>query len=263
MNSNLTFSITSNDFPEQDPANLDIVFNPPIFLQPTKQNSISLVGGSIVNSATNISSSFDNNKIRISKDDGVSWYDVIFPDGNYTLTSIMNVIAEVMIENNMYTGSLSSPSYFISITGSLTYSRINLLFRNALTSIDFSIGNFYKLLGFNQQIYHASDSLNYIAPNAAKLVGNLSYYTISIDIIKFGERVNNRVSSKIMKIAGAGVAGEVIRLDTQGSYDQNVYYPLDGDSNSRISNMKIVVRDAASNIVDFRGEQTFFQFSIR
>jgi len=248
--------ISSNVYPGVNPASFSASLNPQIIL-PQGEWEVALVDGQIVNSVNNLTATLGNNTMRYSNDNGVTWYDVTFPNGAYTTTGIQDQLQIVMYENGHYTTVNGVITYPIVFGVNLTLLRVNVQL-NADFTIDLSTGSLYQLLGFLQQQYAGgANGQIFTAPNNAQFTDASAFFMIACDAINGGIQ-NLQFPIGIIKIISGGDLGVALSLQSINGNDN--YFPV---KNNIFPQITFQVFDAIGNICDFGGEQTSFQLRFR
>ncbi len=251
-----SFFVSSNVSPNQSASNLTTQIYPPILL-PNLNYEVAIVGGSIVNSLANVSTSLNNNSFRYSPDNGTTWYTVNLPKGTYTTTGIQQQLQLALIANNNVTVSNGVNVYPITFSANLTFLKVQVQL-NGGYEVDFSNGNLYQLLGYLPQIYAGGiNGETFIAPNSAQFTNRSSFYMIYCDLIQGGLQ-NSIVPYGIMKIVPGGDLGYAISLVP--TFNDIDYFQV---KTQNITSINFMVLDAYGNIADLQGEPTSFQLRFR
>lgn len=248
--------VSSRLFPTQNPSYLNAIINPTIQLPDTNWE-VALVGGSLVNSVANVSSSLGNNSLRYSVNAGVDYFTVTFPTGSYSTTGIQNQMITAMDTNGHYTVSGSGERvYPITFSVNLSLLRVTLKL-NADCRVDFTVSTLYDLLGFNNQIYNGGTGTTFTASGIGKFTDRSVNYFIWCDAIQGGIQ-NDYFGQGVLRIVNGGDLGAGISLKPD-SYEVD-YFPV---KSKNISKINFVVYDALGTQADFNGEQTSFQLKFR
>jgi hypothetical protein len=253
--SSFSYFINSSSLSNINPANFTVTVYPQIVLD--KDWECAIVGGSLVNSVANVSAALNNTTFRYSPDSGTTWFTVVLPEGTYSTTGLQDQLQTVLDANNQYTTVNGERVYPINFGVNLTFLRVTVQL-NPNYEIDFSIGNFYQLIGFLSQIYTGGVSgTTFTAPNNATFTDRGLYYYIYSDVIQGGIQ-NQILTEGIMKIAPGGDLGSSISLvPTSLEVD---YFPV---KNKNISSITFMVLDGLGQVANFGGEQTSFQLRFR
>jgi hypothetical protein len=251
--------LSSVQFPSQDPANLEYIFNPPLVLD--GNYSLALVGGKITNSVPNVSPALNNNTFRYSLDDGASWTTVTIPTGTYNTAFLNQHLQDVMFANGDYTTVPPStdPVFAISFEASIALLRFRIVLKpNA--SIDLTIGNFYQLLGFaTPQIFDGGVSgATFTAPNIALFTTRGEIYYIQTDVIDGGLSLGeNRINGVLKAVESGGIGLPISLRDPSGDY---AYFPV---NLKRLNRLRVQVYDNFGALANFNGETTSFELRFK
>jgi hypothetical protein len=133
------------------PEDFTVKFNSSLRLDPTKKWGCGLVKLQGSYTWHNIEPQRNNNLVRYSPDGGTTWKNVLFPEGVYTYTDILNYIKYVMKENGDYTVVGDDDVFYFDMTFSFSTFLITIELSNNYR-LDLVTQNFANLLGFNAGI---------------------------------------------------------------------------------------------------------------
>ena len=123
-------------------------FTPEIVLNPNKVYYIALNSLSMSYSWHNVSHIYGNNTLKYSHDGGTTWTTITVPAGNYSYTDLNGYIKQALTQNNHSSSGIS-----------LSFIPARLLVYITLETnyqLDFTIGDFSDLIGFNKVIVTGS-----------------------------------------------------------------------------------------------------------
>ncbi len=169
------------EIPADNDGQVDVHFNT-IHLDPDKMYEISLSKLFCWNSFNNISSTLNNNILKYSSDAGTTWKTVTYEDGNYSLSEIQNALNDVLETN----GDIANAIYFQPI---MATSKLKVILQTDY-QIDFSVGNLYQRLGFNNIIYTA----NTTAPNRIDMYDGIREIFVMCNLVHAAYR-NNQIKN--------------------------------------------------------------------
>jgi len=251
--------INSVRYPNQNPADIQFIFNPPKILE--KKYEVACVGGKVVNSVPNISAKLGNNSLRYSVDGGNTFKVVTFPDGSYTTSGLEAELRSAMKGNGDYSVVNGEEIYKIDLKVSLYLLRIQIEL-DADTQLDLGHSDLYQVLGFSTgAILDGGVSGDTFTAEGTSLFTNRgSLFYIQTDIIDQGMIVGDGGNnlSGILKVKESSGLGFAVNLESPSGED--VYYPV---NTQNLTRMRVRVLDAFGVLADFRGETTSFQFRFR
>lgn len=153
------------------PENFNTKFNVPLIL-PNKNCSVALVHLQGIYSWHNIELRYNNNLIKYSPDNGITWKNILFPDGTYSYDDINKYIHYVMKQNNDYQVVLTEDTFDINLYFSLTELKVVIELTNNY-QLDLTSQNFSDLLGFDNQILTNPSNIGTRLSNITRSVDNL------------------------------------------------------------------------------------------
>jgi hypothetical protein len=130
------------------PEDFTVKFNPSLRLDPSKKWGVGLVKLQGSYTWHNIEVQRNNNLVKYSPDAGVTWKDVLFPDGVYTYTDIKNYIQYVMKQNGDYTVVDGDDTYDFDLNFSFSTFLITIELKNGF-QLDLVSQSFADLIGFD------------------------------------------------------------------------------------------------------------------
>ena len=152
-------------------------------LEENEQHFIALDHLSMTASWYNVRPEYENNTLRISKDKGANFEEILFPSGVYDYEDLNDFIHQKI-------GKLPSDDYGINILFDLTAYKVFIQLDENY-QIDFAgSGNFYVLLGFERKLLKVSGFGDFL-PNISNSIDNI-YLRCSLlsDSIVSGKRSN-------------------------------------------------------------------------
>jgi hypothetical protein len=228
---------TSSDF--------TINYAPPLRLDPSKSYEAALLSIDLYNSFPNIT--HENNQLRYSTDNGVTWKDISVKTGSYELTNINDEISRLLKEN----GESEDTKPYFSVKPNLSTLKSIVEVTSEFLRID--LGTIGPTLGFPPHTilgigYHESPDIVDIMKTTSILV--------NIDIIS-GSYVNGNRSPVIYSFFPDVPPGYKIVERPNPSL---VYYPV---NRFNIDRMRIWLTDQNNKSMDLRGESVTVRIAIR
>ncbi|PFX14257.1 Pulmonary surfactant-associated protein D [Stylophora pistillata] len=184
-------SLTCNNGPSQ---NLTTSFNPVMRLDPNREYFLALDEIAMSYSWYNVSSSYDNNKLKYSNDSGTTWHEIELPDGNFAYSEL-NAYVQRELEGSKH-----------SKTG-ITIKFVPALFKVLIGledgfQIDLQTGNFADLIGFTKKVV-TTTSYGEKSPDITRSVDDIYIRTniISESVVGEGEGIFDTLKNVGTKIA--------------------------------------------------------------
>lgn len=251
--------LSSLNFPGQDPASLEYTFNPPIQLDGPYE--MACVGGKIINSIPNVSSSLNNNTLRYSVDGGGTWHTVTLPEGSYQTTAIETEVRKAMDTNGDFTVVGGENVYGIDFKASNYLLRFQVILK-ANVQLDLSIGELYKLLGFSSPsiLDGGVSGDTFTAPNIALFTTGGENYYIQTDIVRYGMAVGSdstNIAGVIRGVESTALGYPVNLRDPSGQYP---YFPV---NTNVLRTIRIRCFDGLGRQANFRGEAAQYELRFR
>lgn len=191
-------------------SNFTIDFDSPIDVKKTDQYhwEVSLRSVTYTYSMRNIDSSYNNHTFMYSSDGGSTWNTVTLSGGIYSVEDIDTAFKAVMKANGDYTAGATPDLdvYYITFTVNYSTQRVKQVISDSNYRLDFSTGDFYKLIGANAAVVSATVE----GPNQADINRGVTSYNIHTDFTT-GTYVNGRVDNVIYNFIPNASAGYVIR----------------------------------------------------
>lgn len=184
-----------------DKVDETIQLNNPLIFNPNKSHYVKIIEAVISSHIQNINSFYNNNKIRVTI--GVSTiYDIVLKNGSYSFKDIQNAIENVLIQNTLIRIDPDSSNYLhpILIDGNEVLQRLYITIDNTalvtpeVITIDFSISNISKVMGFNSIIsgngLHEGDSISQMDffGNSARII-----LDIGSDLVVINEKSTKEI----------------------------------------------------------------------
>ena len=151
-----------------------VVFNP------LHEYEVALIGYSIWNSIKNISVENANNTLRINPGTG-SFVDIIIQDGIYGISELNGVIKKAL------SGLGHDPLKF-SIVGNFNTLKVDMFIGTGGWQVDFSVGNLYKILGFDNIQYNEG---SYSSPNKPNITNDIDSLSICSSLVDTRYNLSN------------------------------------------------------------------------
>lgn len=207
------------------------------------EHKIALAGATLWYSWHNISSKFENNKLKYFN--GKDWNTLTFPDGIYDADELNNYLEDVFQCNG------ENCSILFDVNNATN--RFILVLNDSKYAVDFNEGKLHELLGFEKKEY--KDKINH-----ALLPGNITRdvdrVLIHCSIISHSYQ-NNRMSDVIYSFTPKVSPGELINLEPF----QLKYLPL--NCTGYIYSIRIRITDQLDRLIDFNGENLTFELFIK
>ena len=142
-------SINREKTGENRPDNFLIKFNPPLNLNPEMKHSLAIDRSTMTYSWYNIRSSYKNNTIKYTNDQGVNWFTITFKDGMYSYTDINDYLQQYMEQKNHHsTDQRGNKVFDINISFILSTYRVLITFSDDKFQLDLRGTNF----GFEKKL---------------------------------------------------------------------------------------------------------------
>lgn len=187
----------------------------PIYLDANKRKSFRVLKVAMSPVIPNIYNfnGFNNTTLKISKNNGVNWTDVLFDNGVYTVNQLSEGINNVASQLSWWANS-SEPGFTLSynIVTQYIYIKLDSTKLNAVGQlcIDFGTSSIYSTLGYLQ----TACSFNTNGIHSATLAPELDSQSTSVDIyvscIQGTRYVNGNLSNSVLHLPIVDSATEII-----------------------------------------------------
>lgn len=157
-----------NGIKKSESHDFTISFSSGMNLDPNKKYYLALDKLNMSYLWYNISTTYGNNKIKYSHDDGTTWSTIVFPNGNYSYQDLNYYIQEV-IKENKHTVSNTEVGVSLSFESSVFKVLVTL---SDNYKIDLQEGKFNDLIGFDKVIINKT-SYNAKLPNITNSIDSL------------------------------------------------------------------------------------------
>ena len=236
---------------------LTIEPNPAIILDSNEVYFIGVSGGFIPIVMPNITAV--NNTVHMSNDAGVTWIDVIIPEGRYDLVDIQDYLTNIQRETTGFIVSGGdTEDHYDDIPGiTLSYdapsNKTSVYLR---PNFRFDVGTMGKLLGFSNDTIIDTERIKQYSPVAPQ-VDQFVYYQITCDLAAQKRNpINSRyVSSILMDAPHENNQPESIPFNNKISWVQM-------KNASVIDNITVSLVDENLNPLDTRGEMMMIKIKI-
>ena len=146
-------SIERQKYGVSKPEDFTIKFTPHIHLDPNMHHDIAVDKISMTYSWHNITTDHDNQTIKYSHDNGVSWSTVTFPNGMYSYSDFNDYLHRVMTNNSHKN---SDGTFNINILFILSTYKVVIEIANNY-KLDLRGSKFGDLIGFNKKIVSSTE----------------------------------------------------------------------------------------------------------
>jgi len=228
-----------------------IKFTPPLQLDSNFKHEIAVDRISMTYSWHNITNDYNNNTLKYSHDNGVTWTSVTFPNGMYSYTDLNDFLHNAMKTNNHFRTVNNIEVYDINIIFVLSTYKVVIETSNNY-QIDIRNGEFNELIGFTKKIVTATEYGT-----------NLPNITNSIDSLYINTSIINN------SIVGGKASNTIYVLPTD-TLDRS--YPFTKEpkralynlvESRHIDSMRIYVTDSIRRSVDLNGIDWYMTVILR
>ena len=219
-------------------------FQPPINLP--ERCEVALYSISMFNSNPNISATLNNQTLKYSKDSGVTYTTITIPQGSYGIDALSTQINALIVA----TGGVANN---VVLSGNYATLKVDITL-SATYRLDFSVGNLYRLLGWNAGIVSASGT----GTNLADLTNGIVSYSINSSVVSGqGSYLSGTQSQALYTFVPNVPSGNLIDITVQ-----NLLFV---EMNTRtIGSLNINLTDQAGNLlVDLSPEPIRYTLLIR
>jgi hypothetical protein len=220
-------------------------------LDPESNYEIGLIQASIWYSWYNISSSFTNNQLRYSPNNGANFYNVVFDDGIYSVSAINQKLQSVMKANGHYSVVSGIDTFNITITPNYTSGKVNVEVSNNY-QLDFTTSTLRDLLGFTSIVVSSTQEGTYLA-DITRGVNQIQVHSSLAE----GSYSNSEASDILYAFVPNSSPSTLIKI--QPTFP--VYLPINTRNN--IQNIRMRITDQQQRTVDLNGEQVSYLIELR
>ena len=243
-------SYSVKDQGNNTPQNFITKFNKPIILDSNSQYAVGL--NRIINMSFtwfNVNSSYNNQLIKYSSDNGSTFKEITFPSGvwNYTdFNSYIKDITKIVRDGN------NNNDYPITLEFDNTTFRVTVMLAQNY-QLDLTASNFNELIGFDKKILK---SRNNVGPRAPNLSQDTDILNIHCDLIN-DSLVDGQDTDIIYSFSTSVV---------QPSYSftneprRVTYNPTNKNS---ISSIRIYITDGKRRLINLNGADTSFSLILK
>ena len=143
-------------------------FNPPLEFDKNKDYYIALDSITMAYSWDNVSTEYNNNKLKYSQDSGKNWHTITLPNGNFSYLELNSYIQSEIASNGHTKDGISikfvAPLFKVLLTMKSGF------------QLDLTTGDFGKLLGFEKKKYTATQYSPKL-PDITRSVDNVFIHT--------------------------------------------------------------------------------------
>ena len=209
-------------------------FTPELVVNPNKVYYIALNSLSMSYLWHNVSPIYGNNTLKYSHDGGTTWTTITFPAGNYSYANLHGFIKQALTQNNHSSSGISlsfiTARFLVYITLEANY------------QLDFTLGDFSDLIGFNKVIVTGS-GYGAKLPDITRSVDEILIHT-------------NIVSRSLVAGIGSDILYQfsVDNLPTSYPFHIKGRWRLFSKINTRIiKDLRIYITDSLNRPVDLNG----------
>lgn len=202
---------------------------------------------------SNISAEKSNNLLAYYSTYGIpGWRQVLFPDGQYTITDINNFLQSQMIANNDFITSPSGIREFpITIAPNYSTLRTDITLLPGFR-LDFTQSQLCLLLGWTQQIVLVSGA----GANLANINDSINSIVVRCSLITSSYK-NGISSDYLWQFVPTSPPGSNINVEVSNLIYLPVLEP------SQISRIRMYITDQLGRRIDFRGEPVTYLVHMR
>lgn len=264
MSSSITLStkkLQSED-PTLDPSDFLVQFRPSINLDTLKYE----VAISKINTwFTSINITSGN--IRWSDDGGSSWHNIAIPTGNYTVSSINDLLKKYQEDEGVHDTSGTTTKYGISVTSNYATNKVEITIDNTINSgaNDFrwdltdagDSSNIRDFLGFDDQVISTGASTKTVFPgdNIANVNNNVDAWQIRTDLHRnaYGDGGTSNVIFQFVPQVPPSAHIDIEPLHLQ-------FYQV---NRQVIDSIRVKLTDNLGRKIDLNGEHMVVTFTLR
>ena len=233
------------------PEDFEINFVPTIQLDENKKYKCALVSLSASYSWHNIQTQSNNNLIKYSPDGGITFKDILFPDGVYSYSDINSYIHTIMKENGDFTIVSDEDTFDINISFSLSTFLVTIDLSNGY-QLDLNTQQFANLLGYDVGIITAPVSEGVRLPNITNSIDNILVHCSLVN----GSVLNGIPTNTLFEFSTATLSRS---YSFQFEPFNLSYVPMVG---GQIQTVRIYITDINGRIIDLNGIPTTYKIKI-
>ena len=243
-------SYNVKDQENNTPQNFVTKFNIPIILDRNYQNVVGL--NRIINMSFtwfNVNSSYDNQLIKYSSDNGSTFNDITFPAGVWNYTDFNTYIKDI---TKIVKDGANNNEYPITLEFDNTTFRVTVTLANNY-QLDLTASNFNELIGFEKEVLKSE---NNVGPKVPNLSQDTDILNIHCDLIN-DSLVDGQDTDIIYSFSTS-----VLRP----SYSFNLeprrvtYNPT---NKNIIDSIRIHITDGKRRLIDLNGAETSFSLILK
>ena len=256
--SSFTLNINSSQIANADSGDFTVKMEPPIYLG-KGQYEVSLVSCNLWYSYPNVSATeYNNAKFTYSPDSGVTFKDVDFPTGTYTITDLNSYLHDQLILNGDYdTDTNGIPS--ISFTPNFNTLKVEIEITEATFQVDLSTSNFYKLFGFSDTQAASILTASAVGDNIANINNDVNKLVIGTSLL--GNSLNTYDNSVKGTTLYSFIPDSAPGSNVLVQPAERLYIPM--NNAYQIFNVRMYIQDNLGRRLDFRGEPVSYLIHIR
>ena len=202
----------------------------------TTNYRVALKSMTMWNSWNNIDSKYNNNILTYSLDNGKTWTDLVFDNGNYTLKQINNYIISTIVTDPPVIFGMDEPTGRCAI----------ILKHNCV--VDFSKGEIYNILGFEPIIY----SKTTIAPYLANISKGVDKIHVKCSLVK-DARYGKEKTNILYQFAPRNPPHSLIIINEIDPQFVNTF------NESTIRRIRMTITDQNNNPIDLNGQDVEYE----
>ena len=204
------------------------------------------------NSVFNISVANGNNTLKYSKDSGVTWKTVTYPDGAYQLEQINDYFQFTMLQNgDANVVDPSNPIYYTSFIANFSTLKARAVVNNNY-QIDLTAGDLHKLLGFDPIVVTSTQE----GARVVNITRDVNTFLIRCSLVNGS--YNNGLGSDILYSFTMKVPP-----GAQLTVEPNEKFYLPVRDSQQITTVRLYITDQMSRPVSFNGEDITYSIVLR
>ena len=243
-------SYSVKDQGNNSPQNFITKFNKPIILDSNSQYVVGL--NRIINMSFtwfNVNSSYDNQLIKYSSDNGSTFKEITFPAGVWNYTDFNTYIKNM---TKIVKDGASDNEYPITLTFNDTTFRVTVTLANNY-QLDLTASNFNELIGFDKKILK---SRNNVGPRVPNLSQDTDILNIHCDLIN--DSLVDGQDTDIIYSFSTSVLQPSFSFTIEPR--RVTYNPTNKNS---ISSIRIYITDGKRRLINLNGADTSFSLILK
>ena len=243
-------SYSVKDQGNNTPQNFITKFNKPIILDSNSQYVVGL--NRIINMSFtwfNVNSSYDNQLIKYSSDNGSTFKEITFPAGVWNYTDFNTYIKNM---TKIVKDGASDNEYPITLTFNDTTFRVTVTLANNY-QLDLTASNFNELIGFDKKILK---SRNNVGPRVPNLSQDTDILNIHCDLIN--DSLVDGQDTDIIYSFSTSVLQPSFSFTIEPR--RVTYNPTNKNS---ISSIRIYITDGKRRLINLNGADTSFSLILK